>query len=396
LFHKTDKRVTIEQCVNGDHNTSREHIRTALTKISVDICSPTMYSESVKHVHEILSLYCARQRVKQQRDENSLDENNDSVKDHHARSGSSDGDDDDDDPSMEEIADWILASFTAVVLTNGIDFVSKNKHPFPVELSLTCIFFNFSVSSPMCSKLKHNFAKDSSSSLTNHDGTTQTKEISNAVQKRIYDLLSPPLIDKLSALHLLALARLFLCIHLYHEEGNVGSDEVKMEDFIVHSIVACANECGGVGLSILPKLIATYISFIIHLDDDVKNGNNDCDAGDNNAAVEDSSDPDKVKSETESETKSKRETVISTFERRVRRGVLQYVTESSRRRKSKQGVRHGDLSQLQNEEGKKIENMNAEEETKYARHRVLDLWELILQSTIYLLSSTEKDLPVVI
>mmetsp|Transcript_69217 Transcript_69217/g.102914 ORF Transcript_69217/g.102914 Transcript_69217/m.102914 type:complete len:353 (+) Transcript_69217:1209-2267(+) len=352
-----------------------------------------MYSESVKHVHEILSLYCARQRVKQQRDENSLDENNDSVKDHHARSGSSD---DDDDPSMEEIADWILASFTAVVLTNGIDFVSKNKHPFPVELSLTCIFFNFSVSSPMCSKLKHNFAKDSSSSLMNHDGTTQTKEISNAVQKRIYDLLSPPLIDKLSALHLLALARLFLCIHLYHEEGNVGSDEVKMEDFIVHSIVACANECGGVGLSILPKLIATYISFIIHLDDDVKNGNNDCDAGDNNAAVEDSSDPDKVKSETESETKSKRETVISTFERRVRRGVLQYVTESSRRRKSKQGVRHGDLSQLQNEEGKKIENMNAEEETKYARHRALDLWELILQSTIYLLSSTEKDLPVVI
>jgi len=151
-------------------------------------------------------------------------------------------------PSPQDLADWCLTTFTAVVLANGVDYKkysssggSKQQKQGGVahfkadggnvELSLASIMLE------------------------------ETTELGLAIEGKIRAFLSPQLIDDLNEIHLLSLARL-LC----HARQVRHRDLVI--DYFAGSAILCSHQSGGVGMQHLPKIIASYLSLAVDVPDE--------------------------------------------------------------------------------------------------------------------------------
>lgn len=141
-------------------------------------------------------------------------------------------------PSPETVADWSLTAFAGIVLTNGIDYQCRNKgDEGDVEPSLASILLDRS--------------EALGAGAPDVGGGEKQANLGLAVDEKIRSFLSPQLIDELTEIHLLSLARL-----LSHAPPDI------VEEYLVESIALCAQQCGGVGLKQLSRLIASYLSLV--------------------------------------------------------------------------------------------------------------------------------------
>lgn len=127
-------------------------------------------------------------------------------------------------PTLDQVSEWALLSFCGVVVSNGIDEPSKESHAFQMESQMVVI-------------LTHENAK--------------CKYFAAEVKKRIQRMLEPTMIDKLSNLNLLCLARFF---------SHLDASVVHL--LFAFSIGACIEGGHGVGFSSLPKLLCAYMSIM--------------------------------------------------------------------------------------------------------------------------------------
>jgi hypothetical protein len=168
---------------------------------------------SLRHLRSTVNDYCALLISESQRD-----------------SGDSGVLEECDLPTLDQVSEWALLSFCGVVVSNGIDEPSKESLAFQMESQMVVI-------------LTHENAKN--------------KDFATAVKKRIQRMLEPTVIDKLSNLNLLCLARFFS-----HLDASVA------HLLFVHSIGACIEGSHGVGFSSIPKLLSAYMSIMSRRDTD--------------------------------------------------------------------------------------------------------------------------------
>mmetsp|Transcript_8854 Transcript_8854/g.13395 ORF Transcript_8854/g.13395 Transcript_8854/m.13395 type:complete len:452 (-) Transcript_8854:292-1647(-) len=183
-------------------------LKMAFSRLPLDLGNQS----SLRHLRSTVNDYCAL-TSEPQRD-----------------SGDSGVSEENDLPTLDQVSEWALLSFCGVVVSNGIDEPSKESHAFQMESQMVVI-------------LTHENAKN--------------KDFTAEVKKRIQRMLEPALIDKLSNLNLLCLARFFS-----HLDASVA------HLLFVHSISACVEGGHGVGLSSLPKLLCSYMSIISRRDTD--------------------------------------------------------------------------------------------------------------------------------
>lgn len=139
--------------------------------------------------------------------------------------------------SPNTVAQIALTAFAACVFSSGVDGYL-----------------------PSTSRPESNTAISFESTLASLIGDTSERckipEITHAVQAAITQLMSSPLVDNMSSLHILSLARLLS--HL---------DTWAVENIFARAILQCssANSAGsfrGAGLTVVPKLFATYLSLL--------------------------------------------------------------------------------------------------------------------------------------
>ena len=124
----------------------------------------------------------------------------------------------------DSIVEKSLAVFTALILSQG---VSDTYKPSKLE----CHFANLLLLS-------------SGNNDNNNDDITS---FNKAVQKRIHQLLSPPLISELKPLHLLSIARLL---------SHIDETEMAVKNYIILPL----GECSHLDITVWSKLLAVYVS----------------------------------------------------------------------------------------------------------------------------------------
>lgn len=201
------KRAAIDDDSGGgkryksDNNNWMERVRLSLMRLPSEVVTNEKAALAWRHVHEIVIEFC-KSRTK----------NNDA---------SSDGNDD--DGSMEQIADWMLTSWNALMLSQSMDASSPSTLP----------------------AIEHQFAN----LLSNAEPTTSHSLLTQAVSSRIDDLLSPNNLKRLNGIHIFSLGKLLARYHCSH----------LAEVHISKSVRKCATLGGMTCLEQLSRLVATYI-----------------------------------------------------------------------------------------------------------------------------------------
>ena len=137
------------------------------------------------------------------------------------------------EPAPAQVADWAMTSWTAILLSQGLDpsLLSRaKKHHYTTTHSII--------------KIEESFAL----LLSDRSSSSPALPLAYAISDRINELLSPPTLESLNGILLFSLGRLF---------QQFASRE-DAENHIIRSIVQCAIVGGAVGLAQLSRLVAVY------------------------------------------------------------------------------------------------------------------------------------------
>ncbi len=129
-------------------------------------------------------------------------------------------------PKPEDVAEWALLSFCGTVVANGLDEPHNSDSPeYVMESQMVALF---------TSENAHN------------------QVFARAVKGRVKAMLEHPIIDKLSNLNMLCLARF-----ISYMDGTV------VELLFTHAIIKNSDYGCGSGYSSIPKLMAAYFSIVM-------------------------------------------------------------------------------------------------------------------------------------
>jgi len=217
--------------IDGNHGVKRyksdnknnyylmERVRLSLMRLPSEVVTNEKATLAWRHVHEVVMEFC--------KSKTTTSTNNDDDDDDAA--GSSNGNNDDDnDGSIEQVADWMLTSWTAFVLSQSMDDASSPSTLPAIERQFASLLSNTDEATAISSPVV---------------------PISRAVTTRIDDLLSPKNLKDLNGIHLFSLGKL---LARYHSSQMA-------EEHIAKSICKCATLGGNTGLEQLSRLVATYI-----------------------------------------------------------------------------------------------------------------------------------------
>lgn len=180
-----------------------ERVRLALMRLPTEIATSERAMLAWRHVNEVLLEFC--------KSTNNSD-----------KMGQT---------SIEQVADWTLTSWTALVLSQGMDASSVST-------------LNQNTSKNAIPAIEIQFADV----LSNQDLSSGTYALAEAVAHRIEEVLTPYNLKSLNSLHIFALGRLFARFH---------SSDIA-EECIARAIAHCSNMGGMVGMEQLSRLVATY------------------------------------------------------------------------------------------------------------------------------------------
>jgi len=152
-------------------------------------------------------------------------------------------------PSADDVADWALTAFAGVVLANGIDYQrcrgGDDSDPGATAISSYC-----DVEKELARMMLAPISSEGRpEGVRGSDGGRGGLGL--AIDARMMELMSPALVDDLSGIHSLTLARWF---------SYIPADVV--EGYFASSISLCARECGIVGLMPLSKIAASYLGLV--------------------------------------------------------------------------------------------------------------------------------------
>lgn len=155
-----------------------------------------------------------------------------------------DGSNDDHSERIDQVADWALTSWTAIVVSQGMN-ASSTLPP------------NNNNSNSALTAVESQFAN----LLSNLDASSESVLLAQAVAARIDELLTPDSLKSLNSIHIFSLGRLFARFH---------SPETA-EQHIARSINQCTSLGGMICMEELSRLIAIYVCSIRAIND--LNGN---------------------------------------------------------------------------------------------------------------------------
>jgi hypothetical protein len=180
-----------------------ERVRLALMRLPTEIVTNERAILAWRHVNEMLAEFCKSA-------------NSSSTEDSTER--------------IDQVADWALTSWTALVLSQGMDAstVSTSNHD-STKSSLSTI--------------ENQFAH----LLSNREASCEGM-LAQAVATRVDNLLSPESLKGLSGIHIFSLGRLF-----------ARFDSETAEEYIAKSMRKCAAIGGMTCLEQLSRLVATYV-----------------------------------------------------------------------------------------------------------------------------------------
>lgn len=276
LYDKLDGNIHHSKRINSSSSDSylKERIRLALMRLPTDAIIPENSMSAWHHVKEMLS-ECERhwQTVMMHRENDAKREENERSQQLNGPKAKEQFYTDDDDlgskPSSkgessvtpDEVAEWALTSWTALLISQGLDPARPMHDPNP---PLRCgnrgiININNTSIGETASKIEKQFAfllsnrpsesfkpKTFDRSRSHH---SCHKFLTSAVTNRIDELLSPSNIESLNGIHLLSLGRLFY---------QFASRE-EAERHILQSIIRCSFVGGLVGVSQLSRILAVFV-----------------------------------------------------------------------------------------------------------------------------------------
>ncbi|KAL9180747.1 hypothetical protein ACHAXT_011200 [Thalassiosira profunda] len=201
----------------GDGNLT-ERVRLALMRLPTEAIQPEHSAAAWRHAKEMV-MECCKHWEKNEDEENLH------------------GEGELDALTPEQVANWVLTAWTALLLSRGMDsFAVQSSH------------HHSHGHNPMASVERHLAALLSDRSTTSNP----TLALAEAVASRIDELLSPNNIDSLNGVHLYSMGRL-LATFRSREDA---------EGHIVKSIAQCSEIGGMRGLEQLSKLLAVYLGCI--------------------------------------------------------------------------------------------------------------------------------------
>ena len=203
-----------------------DRVRLSFLRLPTEAIHPHRSMSAWNHVKEMVSQCCARLEKDTDEDvKKSMHENDDDMPKNDVKSR-----------TLNQVADWAMTSWTAVLLVRGLDCIVApaldDNSISSIERQLALLLTNRGTSSD-----------------TNNPGNV----LSRAVECRISILLRPENIQSLNGIHLYSLGRLLASFH-------------NRDDAIMHvavSLCQCAMESGGMlGLEQLSRLLAIFLCFL--------------------------------------------------------------------------------------------------------------------------------------
>ncbi|KAL7473591.1 hypothetical protein ACHAXS_014056 [Conticribra weissflogii] len=275
-YENVDETVRNSKRMHSSHSESylKERIRLALMRLPTDAALPENSMSAWNYVKEVLS-ECERhwekitmhqgneaekqhKQISQQRNEPTANRQSHSGNGNMRSIPLSEGDS---SVTPDEVAEWALTSWTALLISQGLDSTRPMNDPIHHEGFRNSAIINNSSDSigGKTSKIEKQYAfllSNWSSDSSKPKGFERSRHsrlrhafLTNAINYRIDELLSPSNIEALNGIHILSLGRLF-CQFARREEA---------ERHILQSIIRCSFAGGLVGVSQLSRILAVYV-----------------------------------------------------------------------------------------------------------------------------------------
>ncbi|KAL3785464.1 hypothetical protein HJC23_008274 [Cyclotella cryptica] len=198
---RENKRRKLSQC---EELNLMERVRLALLRLPTEVVTNERATSAWRHAREMLIEFCNQSTYNSNACE---------------------------DEAICQVAEWALTSWTALVISRGMDacsISSTNQNSYKTSIS--------------------SIEKQFAILLSNREVSSNTLTLTRSVATRIEDLLSPDNLKLLNGIHLFSLGKLLACFH---------SSEAA-EEHIAKCVEKCAITGGMVGVEQLSRVLAVY------------------------------------------------------------------------------------------------------------------------------------------
>lgn len=195
---------------NESDMTLYDQLRITFSRMPIDLASSTTANTALRHMKIMIDDYC---QLSDDMHKKEINTRNDT----HI-------------PSIDQVIDWALVSFNAVVLSNGFENLNKDSFQYQVESKMVTVL---------------------QSSCEKNGGTTA--KFGTEMSKKIRELVEPETLDQATSLNHLCLVRYLSYLPI-----------VTVEEIFLSTIVKSFESRCDLVLSVLPKIFASYVSILSH------------------------------------------------------------------------------------------------------------------------------------